>query len=161
MASGVGYTVEVDGLDRVNAALRRVQPNLRDATIPVMENAAREIAAGAQVRVTGHPSGLWKSDSGRSLTPSYRTARKGTYLFKVKTPGTQAGRAEAMSEFARLAVTKTGAAMVRALTASYGRPGGSGGGRILWAEADEVSEGLMAQIESAVARAAERTEGEM
>ena len=92
---------------------------------------------------------------------SYRVKRRGEYLFGVQTPGTAAGRAEAVSEFARMAVTSQGAALVRQLDALYGRPGGSGGGRILWAAADELADSIVSDIDAATAAAAAEIEREM
>lgn len=160
--SGLDFNVELDGADKVSEALRRAQPILKENTVPVMEAAAKGIAQAAASRARQSPSGLWKAGrSNRPARPSYRTRKRGEYMFGVQTPGTAAGRAEAISEFARLAVRPQGAAMVRALDSLYGRPGGSGGGRILWAAADEMADSIVADIESATAAAASEIEREM
>ena len=155
------YDIELEGTDRVYAALRDVQPSVREKTVPVMEKWAERIAEGARGRAVPHPSGLWSSGRGQSLAPDYREKKRGSYLFSVETPGTAAGKAEAISEFARLAVTDRGAAMVRALDAAYGRGGGAGGGRILWAEYDDDEDALIADIDEAVDAAAGKIDEEM
>lgn len=160
--SGLDFSVELTGADRVSAALRRAQPILKENTVPVMQAAAESIAQGAASRARQSPSGLWGAGrSGRMASPSYRVRKRGEYLFGVQTPGTAAGRAEAISEFARLAVTPQGAGMVRVLDALYGRPGGSGGGRILWAAADELADSIVSDIDAATAAAAAEIEREM
>ena len=162
MPGGFGYTVEVDGADRVAAALRDAQPTLKEHTVPVMEAAANSIASAAAARAQQHPSGLWKPKRrGRAGAPGYRTKKVGPYWFRVETPGTVGGRAEAVSEFARLATSSQGAAMVGVLTSTYGRPGGSGGGRILWAAADEVADAIVADVAAATADAAAEIERNM
>lgn len=162
MAAGFGYRVELDGADRVAAALHDAQPVLKEHTVPVMEAAANSIAAAAAARAQQHPSGLWKPKRrGRAGAPGYRTKKVGPYWFRVETPGTVGGRAEAISEFARLATSSQGAAMVGVLTSTYGRPGGSGGGRILWAAADEVADAIVADVAAATAGAAEEIERNM
>ena len=155
------YDIELEGTDRVYAALRDVQPSVREKTVPVMEKWAERIAEGARGRAVPHPSGLWSSGRGQSLSPDYREKKRGSYLFSVETPGAAAGKAEAISEFARLAVTDRGAAMVRALDAAYGRGGGAGGGRILWAEYDDDEDALIADIDEAVDAAAGKIDEEM
>lgn len=151
--------VKMDGMDRVGAALRDVQPELRHATAPVIKQAAADIAEGAASRASVlSPSGLWRGKGGKALTPRYSVKEKGPYYYKVQTPGTPAGRAEAVSEFARRAVTPQGAAMVRALDAAYG---GTGGGRILWSAGDELADGIRDRIRDAVDKAAKGIEQEM
>lgn len=160
--AGLDFNVELTGADKVSAALLHAQPILKENTVPVMQAAAEAIAQGAASRARQHPSGLWKTGrSGRTASPSYRVRKRGEYLFGVQTPGTAAGRAEAISEFARLAVTSQGAALVRQLDALYGRPGGSGGGRILWAAADELADSIVSDIDAATAAAAAEIEREM
>ena len=160
--AGLDFSVELTGADKVSAALLRAKPILKENTVPVMEAAAQTIASGAASRASRHPSGLWRTGrSGRLASPKYRVRKRGEYLFGVETPGGAAGRAEAMSEFARLAVTPQGAALVRQLDALYGRPGGSGGGRILWAAADELADSIVSDIEAATAEAAAEIEREM
>ena len=160
--AGLDLSVELGGADRVSAALEHAQPVLKENTVPVMQQAAEAIAQGATGRARQSPSGLWRTGGSRRLAaPRYRVRKRGEYLFGVQTPGTAAGRAEAVSEFARLAVTAQGAGMVRTLDALYGRPGGSGGGRILWAAADELADSIVADIEAATAQAAAEIEREM
>lgn len=160
--AGLDFEVKLDGADRVSAALRDAQPKLRERTVPVMEQAANDIARAAVFHARQHPSGLWKQGRrGQLASPSYRVSKKGGYWFRVETPGNAAGRAEAISEFARLATSSQGAALVRQLDSLYGRPGGSGGGRILWAAADEQADKIVADIERAAEQAAADIEREM
>ena len=162
MPRGFGYEVELDGVDRVSAALADAQPTLRERTVPVMQAAAESLASAATARAQQHPSGLWKPRRrGRAGAPSYRVKKEGPYWFRVETPGTVGGRAEAISEFARLALRPQGAALVDALTSTYGRPGGSGGGRILWAAADEAADAIVAEVAAATAAAAADIERKM
>lgn len=153
--AGHDFKVELTGADKVSQALHDAQKTLGKRTSPVMKDAAQKIADSAKSRAQQHPSGLWRPGGRRrAAAPSYRVKKNGRYLYKVETPGTDAGRAEAISEFARLAVTTQGAALVRELDSLYGRPGGSGGGRILWASADEMADQIVADIEGATAEAA-------
>lgn len=158
---GYDLTIDMSGADKVAVALSNAQKTLGENTRPVMQKAAETIAGGAASRAVQHPSGLWRGRNGRSLSPKYNTKAKGAYLYKVETPGTDAGRAEAISEFARLAVTPQGASMIRALDNAYGRGGGSGGGRILWASADEIADGIISDIEAATDKAAKEIEKQM
>ena len=168
--------VELDGVDAVNAALSKVQPHLREATVPVMESIAREIAAGAEGRLDrGHPSNLFRRTGGRAGRPangrrarrhgvlpgSYRVHQAGPYMFRVRSMSGASGKAQALSEWARLAVTGQGAALVRALDSVYGRAGGSGNGRVLWAVADEVAAGAPARVQAAVDAAAAKIQSDM
>ena len=149
--------LKLDGVDRVSHALKNAQPTLKRDTVPVMQAAAETIARGAEARATQHPSGLWRSGRGRLMNPRYSTRKRGEYWFSV-----QSGNApEAISEFARLAVTSQGAAMVRELDSVYGRGGGSGNGRILWAAADDLADGIIDQIQAATDVAARDIEKQM
>ena len=156
--AGLDFKVELAGADRVSEALGQAKPVLKERTVPVMRAAAESIAQAATSRAKQHPSGLWSQGRKSPAAPSYRVRKAGAFLFKVQTPGGAAGRAEAMSEFARLATRPQGGALVRELDALYGRPGGSGGGRILWAAADEVADGIVADIDAATAAAASEIE---
>ena len=153
--------ITLTGVDRVSMALRNAQRTLKSDTVPVMSAAADRIARGAESRARQHPSGLWRSGRGRLASPRYNVRKGGEYLFKVETPSGVAGRAEAISEFARLSVTSQGAAMVRALDSAYGRGGGSGNGRILWAAADDLADSIVSEIEAATAKAASDIEKQM
>lgn len=157
----VGFSVDLRNAENVNIALRNAQRTLRDETVPIMEAAAGRIRDGAQARALQHPTGLWRTGRGRLGAPSYRTRRGGAYLFRVETPGGAVGRAEAMSEFAAEPATPQGASLIYVLTSIYGRSGGSGGGRILWAAADEAAEAVIRDIEGATAKAAEKVEKQM
>lgn len=149
--------IRLDGVDRVSAALKNAQRTLKADTVPVIQSVAKAVASGARSRAVRHPSGLWRSGNGRSLSPSYSTRKRGEYWWSV-----QAGNApEAISEFARLSVTPQGAAMVRALDDAYGRGGGSGNGRILWATMDDMADSLVSQVQAATDRAASDIEKQM
>lgn len=151
----IDIDVKVGGLDAVNAALRGAQPSVREATVPVMEMAATSIAGKARgIADPSSPHNLWRGSKGRVLSPKYNVKQKGPYWFRVETPGGNVGKSEAIAEFARLAVTSQGGALVRALNSQYGRPGGSGGGRILWQAADDMNAGIYAAMAHAVEAAA-------
>lgn len=157
----IDVSTNLNGIDAVSAALRGAQPEVRKATVPVMEMAATSIAARARSSADpSSPRGLWSAGRGRRLSPKYGVKRRGPYWFRVETPGGAAGKAETMAEFARLAVTPQGAALVRALDSKYGRHGGSGGGRILWQSADDMSADILSSLESAVAAAAVEIESQ-
>ena len=158
---GFDLDLKLDGVERVSMALNGAQRTLKRDTVPVMQAAAETIARGAEARATQHPSGLWRWGTKRLASPRYNTAKVGEYWFRVETPSGTAGRAEAVSEFARLAVTGQGAAMVRELDSVYGRGGGSGNGRILWAAADDLADGIIDQIQAATDVAAKDIEKQM
>ena len=158
---GFDLDIKLDGVERVSMALHNAQPTLKADTVPVMQAAAEKIARGAESRATQHPSGLWRTSRGRLVSPKYNAKKVGEYWFRVETPGTNAGRAEAISEFARLSVTSQGAAMVRALDSAYGRGGGGGNGRILWATADDLADGIVDEIQAATDTAAKHIEKQM
>lgn len=173
---GKSWEVELDGIDAVNAALRKVQPHLREATVPVMQELADEIAAGAKHRLNiDHPGNLFKRPGGHVGRPAsgsrprrhgtyagdYIVEKGGAYLFRVHSLGGKAGRAQALTEWARLAVTGQGAALVRALDSVYGRSGGSGNGRVLWAAADDIGAGAAQRIQAAVDEAAAAIQSDM
>lgn len=158
---GDKYDIQVTGIDTVRNALSGMQPELRKQTLPVLDRYADQIASTAMATAQPHPSGLWHTAGGRTLTPNYRVIKRGTFLIGVQTPGGAVGRAEAMSEFAHGAFTAQGAAMVRSLSETYGRAGGSGGGRILWQAADSLSDALEADFKAAAEEAAANVEGRM
>lgn len=158
---GDKYDIQVTGIDVVKDALSGMQPELRKHTLPVLDEYAEKIATEAAGTAQPHPSGLWQADGGRTLSPRYRTVKRGTFLVGVQTPGGAVGRAEAISEFAHGGTTPQGAAMVRTLSQTYGRAGGSGGGRILWQAADSLSDALEADFKAAAEEAAEAIEGRM
>lgn len=149
--------MDLDGVDRVSMALRDVQKTLKKDTVPVMRAAAQIIARGAKSRARKHPSGLWRGSGGAAVNPSYSVRKGGEYLYKVYADNAP----EAISEFARLAVTSQGAAMVRTLDWTYGRGGGSGNGRILWAAADDLADSIVDDIQAATDRAASDIEKQM
>lgn len=152
----IDIDVKVGGLDAVSSALRGAQPAVREATVPVMEMAALSIAGKA--RSTADPSSphnLFRGSKGRLLSPRYNARQKGPYWFCVETPGGQVGKIETMAEFMSTSRSLQGAALISALNSKYGRSGGSGGGRILWQAADELSPSIYSSMERAVAAAAD------
>ena len=154
---GYDLDIKLDGVDRVSMALRNAQKTLKGDTVPVIKAAADAIAQGAVSRAVPHPSGLWRMRKRKNTAPDYRSEKKGEYLWKV----TAASPAEAISEFSRLSVTTQGAAMVNVLNDLYGRGGGSGGGRILWATVDNIQDSLVEQIQAATDVAAKHIEQQM
>lgn len=155
----MGYDLDIrlDGVDRVTRALQDAQKTLKRDTVPVIKAAASTIASGATSRVTPHPSGLWRSPGGGTISASYSVRKRGEYWYSVQTGNAP----EAISEFARLAVTPQGAALVRGLDSAYGRGGGSGNGRILWATADDIADSIVDQIQAATDVAAKDIEKQM
>lgn len=174
---GAELEVLLDGIDAVNAALRKVQPHLRDATVPVMYDIAYEIAEDAKRRLNiNHPHNVFRINTrGRVGRPpagakvygrgtysgDYEVQKVGQYMYCVHSMGGKEGRAQALTEWARLAVTGQGAALVRALDGVYGRAGGSGNGRVLWAAADDIGAGAAQRIQAAVDEAAAAIQSDM
>ena len=158
---GSKYDIELTGVDVVKDALAGMQPELRKQTLPVLDEYASKIAEQAMGTAQPHPSGLWDAGGGRSLSPRYRVVKRGTFLIGVQTPGGAVGATEAISEFAHGGITPQGAALVRALSWTYGRAGGSGGGRILWQAADALSDALEADFKAAAEAAADAVDGRM
>lgn len=151
----IDIDVKVGGLDAVNAALRGAQPSVREATVPVMEMAATSIAGKARgIADPSSPHNLWRGSKGRAISPKYNVKQKGPYWFRVETPGGKVGKVEALAEFMSAGRSPQGNALVSALNSKYGRTGGSGGGRILWKAADELSPSIYSSMERAVAAAA-------
>ena len=66
----------------------------------------------------------------------------------------KAGKAEAITEWAGTAHCGQGRAMISALDSAYSRGGGSGGGRVLWAEYDSREHEYLARVNAAVAASA-------
>lgn len=158
---GYDLDIKLDGVDKVSMALRNAKPTLKEDTVPVMKAAADRIARGAEARAFQHPSGLWRRKSGNLATPKYNVRKRGEYWYSVETPSGDAGRAEAISEFARLAVTPQGENLVNFLDFAYGRGGGSGNGRILWATADDIADSIIDEIQAATDKAAKDIEKQM
>lgn len=143
-------SVRLEGTSAVLAALSNAQPALKDATMPVLRDIAREVATGARQRVdVSHPHNLWRGRGGRRLSPRYTVRQPGTYWLQVTIPGGEAGRSEAVAEFANLSRCASGAALVRSLDSAYGAPG-----RILWSTWDRMDASTDARISAAVDRAA-------
>lgn len=151
--------IDITGTDSVVAALRGAQPEVRAATVPIMEMSAISIAAKAKASVnTSRTHGLWSGKRGRTLSPKYTVKAKGPYWYRIETPTGATGKALALAEFAGVAVTPQGAALIRSLSSVYGRGGGSGGGRILWQAKDDLDASLYAAMQRAVEAAAAEIE---
>lgn len=167
---------ELEGVDAVNAALSRVQPNLRDATVPVIKQVAAEIAAGAKDRLrTDTPENLFRRTGGKVgrpagnrkprrrgiYQPTYKVQQKGPYWFRVTTGAGRAAKGQMLAEFMRNAKSGQGRALTGALDNLYGRSGGAGNGRVLWAVADELAPGAVQMVQQAVREAAGKIQSEM
>lgn len=154
---GLEMEVELLGATYVSKALQNAQKTLKKDTVPIMEEIADSVASRATARAVPHPSGLYRMRKRADSTPLYFTEKVGPYCFKVSTKGP----GEAISEFARLSVVNQGTAMVTILNDLYGRGGGSGGGRILWATMDDMAGSINDQIQAAVDAAAKDIEQQM
>lgn len=144
---GFKWDVELTGSEAVLAALSGAQTAVRDVTVPVMQTYANRIASYATADTLMSPTGLWR----RAGQPNFNVKKPGPYWYRVETPGGAIGKAEAISEWAKVATTLQGAAMIKQLNRLYNRPGGSGGGRVLWKTYDELDDELAAAITAAVA----------
>lgn len=152
---GCRVELELEGLEQASNVFNHLQPEMKRTTAPVLKEMAERIAKQAKANVNiGHPRNLFrKPGTGRRLSPSYRTKKKGEFWWIVQTPGTTAGRSEAMAEFMARGFTPQGAALVRALNSVYGREGGPGGGRILYKTRDDLEQELTQQFSDAVNKA--------
>ena len=164
-ASSQSMVLELTGWERVPEALTKAQQHLRDATVPVMQALADEIAEGARGRLRGdHPRNLFRSKGSRKgangLYPTrkgtYAAKQKGKYLFSVVGTTGATGRSQVLAEFAEYAITPQGAALARALDSIYGPPG-----RVLWHEADRIAPTALSRIQDAVDKAAQAIEKDM
>lgn len=156
--------VKLDGMDAALRGLADSQPRLRQATAPVLQSIAQRIRSRARAGFNVyHPHNFFraKGKHGAKLSPSYRTKQMGEYWWAVQTPGSEAGAKEAQAEFMARSANPQGAALVRALSSVYSRPGGSGGGRILYKARDEMEAEAIALINAAVAKAAAEIEKEV
>lgn len=145
--------MDLIGIDATTAALLKAQPVLAAETLPVLRELAQDVKTRATSAVDRHPSGLWRGAPGAS----YRVRKKGYFWYQVLSPSNAAGRAEAMSEFAKRGWTPQGAALVRGLDSVYGA---RHGGRILWKTYDDMQAELVARFEQAVNEAAAKIEKE-
>lgn len=156
--------IKLDNLDAAMLGLFHAQPQLKKATAPVLAQIAKDIRSKARAGVnTAHPRNFFVAPGhkGARLSPSYRTKKQGDFWWTVMTPNSNAGMREAQAEFASSGITPQGRALVSALTSTYGRPGGSGGGRILYKARDEIEAEAAARLEAAVAAAASEIEKEV
>lgn len=156
--------IKLDGLDTALRGLLDAQPQMKKATAPVLKQIAQSIRSRARSSVVvAHPRNFFRASghNGARLSPSYRTKRVGEFWWTVQTPSSEAGAREAMAEFMAASANPQGAALVRALTGVYGRPGGSGGGRILYKARDDMDAEMAAKLEAAVEKAAAEIEKEV
>jgi hypothetical protein len=151
---GLALDTALSHTQAVLNGLKGAQAEVRAATVPVMRQFADEIAAQATANARQHPSGLWRNPKGSMATPRYLVSQVGTYWFRVRTPSGVAGVAESMSEFVSAPRSRRGASLVDTLTYTYGHPGGSGGGRILWAARDSLDSEFADKVQTAVDAAA-------
>ncbi len=160
----VPIKIELDNLDTALLGFSHAQPQLKKATAPVLGQIARTIRSRARSNVNvSHPRNFFvaRGSHGSRLSPSYRTKQEGEFWWVVQTPSGDAGGREAQAEFAAQGASPQGRALVSALTSTYGRPGGSGGGRILYKTRDEIDAEAAAKFESAVLAAAAAIEREV
>lgn len=129
--------------------LRRAEPRIKERVHDKATEMAYGIASMAAGMVTQHPSGLWKHAGG----PRYVVEERALLNVKVKTPGGNVGKAEAMSEFASKDVS--GKKLGGTLSRIYGRDPG----RILWAAYDSRETSWIADVERIVAEVAAEVEG--
>lgn len=159
----MSMNIEVDlkGASDIERLFTSLQPRLKMLTAPALGEIAKKVAEQSKANVNrDHPRNLFrKPGSGRRITPNYRTKKTGDFWWVVQTPGTEAGAKEAIAEFAAVGYTPQGAALVRALSAVYGREGGSGGGRILYRTRDDMEQEMYDMFESAVSKAAAELDG--
>ena len=161
---GTPVRIELDNLDTALRAFSNAQPELKKLTAPVLGEIAKDIRKRARGNVeTDHPRNFFHASGshGARLSPSYRTQKRGEFWWAVQTPSGEAGGREAQAEFAASGSTPQGAALVRALSSVYGRPGGSGGGRILYKARDDIDAEAAAKFEATVAAAAAEIEKEV
>lgn len=164
MASKSIYDIDIKltDLDLALRALNGAQADVKRATAPAIAEMAKALQARAVAGVVFHPSGLFASGKrGKTITPNYRTKKVGDFWWVVETPGSAAGKAEAIAEFAARGITSQGATMVRVLTGAYGRAGGPGGGRILYKARDELDSEFAQMLEEALAKAESTIERKM
>ncbi|NTU88613.1 MAG: hypothetical protein HGA54_01710 [Actinobacteria bacterium] len=156
--------LDLDGLDAAIIALRNAQPNIKKSTAPVMEAYAKEISTKSSAFASDHrhPSGLFSGARGRRLPAApYLITQRGPFYWTVSTPGGQWGKAVAMAEFASFGYDPKGENFVKQLTKEYGRAGGSGHGRILYATGDATYNAFMARMGAAIKTAEAETQKEM
>ena len=124
---GLSYDITIDReqLKRLRAAFRAAPDSVKERFDIAAHDFANEVAGAAAGRVTRHPSGLWKN----ARMTGYQINEL-DWTVQVMTPGGNAGKAMAMSEFASL--DKSGKKLGTTLDRIYGPPG-----RILWAAYDE------------------------
>lgn len=134
------------------AALRNAPYDIRRDAGAAIARTGREIASAASAKAVLHPSGLWRGVS----AARYSVRKKSLLSVGVQATTGKAGRAEAMTEWAKLARSGQGRTLVSVLNRHYSRPGGSGGGRVLWAAYDEREDKYIGDVETAVSDYARR-----
>lgn len=140
------YDIQLEGAAEKAGHFKGLNFRMQNEVGDTIAEQGEKVSLSAVGRVNRHPSGLWR----KAGSPRYPVKRKSALSVIVQTPGGAVGKAEAISEFAADYKTGQGRNLVNVLTSTYGRPGGSGGGRILYAAYDD----LAPSIESAVANKA-------
>lgn len=143
-------TYKLDGIREAQNRLSRLPVAVAREVGDTMREEADKLAASAAAAVKKHPSGLWK----KAGNPRYAVKRPSLMVVTVGTPGGAVGKAEAISEFASQYKSPQGRALANGLTSVYGRPGGRGGGRVLWKTYDNQEDQIINAVEDAVERGA-------
>lgn len=161
--SGFSMNFKLEGSYAVLHGLGKLQPEVKEKTLPEIRRIADDVRKSAKSKIQlEHPHNLWReSPGGGRLTPAYSITHPGTYWIRIQTPGTQAGKAEAMAEFMARSIHPQGGALIDRLNSVYGRSGGSGNGRILWAARDEMDEEITRRVEDAIAKATAEVQKEV
>lgn len=156
--SGYDLDIQLTDLEYVSSRLVGLRTSLKQKTAPIIAQIARDVATRAKAGVRrDHPSNFFVNTSnGKLLNPNYRVSKQGDFYYQVQTPGSAAGKAEAIAEFAAKGFTPQGAGMVRALSSIYGRQGGSGNGRILYKARDDMEAEIVSRLEAAVNNVADK-----
>lgn len=121
-----------------------------------IEDVANQVASAAAGAIRMHPSGLWKGLS----SGGYKVAKKTLLSIGVQSLGGAMGKAESMSEFSAIVHAPRGYWMIESFNKTYGRTGGSGEGRVLWAAYDAREDAYVKAVEEIVAKYAESFGGE-
>lgn len=138
----IGYDIKLDGVSQAINRFAKLDGRMKSEVGDAVEQIGNKVSASAVGRVNRHPSGLWK----KAGAARYPVKRDGQLNVTVQTPGGAVGKAEAISEFASTFKSPQGRNLISVLNSTYGRPGGSGGGRILYAAYDELAPSIESDI---------------
>lgn len=133
-------------------ALHKAPYDIKRAASSSIVKTGREIGKAASAKVRFHPSGLWRDIS----TARYSVRKKSLLTISVQATTGKAGKAEAITEWAKTASSNRGRNLVSVLDRYYNRKGGSGSGRVLWAAYDERENKYINEIETVVSEYAHR-----